>query len=278
MEPLKKALGIIFLILFVSTAVPALIFFNFDRAAFNAETYQKAFANADFYNKLPADMAKAMISWATGDSKFPTVMRGMSQEALEGYFRSILPQDILKSMGDETLTSTFDYINMQTDSVQIPLVPLKARLVSDSGVQAVYMLLNTLPDCTLEQIVQITFNLLNLADIQFCNPPAELALMLTPIIQAQMQAVSQVIPDQLTLISAPAQNDPREQLQKARMAMRFSPILPLVFLLFTTFFAVNSLKSWLNWWGIPWSSQEFFQVLLVCTGHRYLVLFCKAFL
>ncbi len=91
--------------LFVLTAVPALIFFNFDRRAFTIETYQKAFARADFYNKLPADMAKAMFSSTTDASQLPVVMRGMSQEAWEGYFRAMLPQETLKTLGDETLNS-----------------------------------------------------------------------------------------------------------------------------------------------------------------------------
>ena len=66
-----------------------------------------------------------------------------------------------------------------------------------------------------------------------------------------MQITAAVIPDQFTIISAPFENDPRIKLQTARMIMRLSPILPLLFLLLMTIFAVNSLKSWLNWWGIP---------------------------
>jgi hypothetical protein len=75
--------------------------------------------------------------------------------------------------------------------------------------------------------------------------------MLTPAIQGQMQFATLAVPNQLTLISSPPENDPRVKLQTARMAMRLSPILPLAFLLLMTIFTVNSLKSWLNWWGIP---------------------------
>jgi hypothetical protein len=251
MDSIKKPLGIFLAVLFVLTAVPALIFFNFDRRAFTVETYQKAFASADFYNKLPADMAKAMLSSTTDSSKLPVVMRGMSQEAWEGYFRAMLPQETLKTMGDETLISIFAYLNMQTDSVQVSLVPLKANMVSDTGVQAVFALLDTQPDCTLEQIAQTTINLFNNSEIQLCNPPAELVPMLTPLIQGQMQAATLAIPDQLTLLSAPPQNDPRDKLQTVQMVMRLSPILPLGFLLLMTIVTVRSLKSWLDWWGIP---------------------------
>jgi len=154
-------------------------------------------------------------------------------------------------MGDDMLNSTFAYLNMQTNSVQLSLVPLKTSMVSDTGVQAVLTLLNNQPDCTLEQMAQMAMELLNNGQVQFCKPPAKLIPMLTPAIQGQMQVATLAVPDQLTLISAPSENDPRQKLKIARLAMRLSPIFPLGFLLLMTIFTVNSLKSWLGWWGIP---------------------------
>jgi len=251
MNSIKKPLGIFLAVLFVLTAVPALVFFNFDQRAFAPQTYQKAFVSSDFYNKLPTVMAESMLAGTTDPSQLPVVMRGMSQQAWEGYFRAMLPQETLKAMGDETLNSVFAYLNMQTNSVQVSLVPLKTSMVSDAGVQAVFALLATQPACTLEQIAQATMNLLNSNEIQFCNPPAELVPMLAPVIQGQMQATALAIPDQLTLLNAPPQNDPRDKLQIMRLAMRLSPILPLGLLLLLTIVTVRSLKDWLNWWGIP---------------------------
>ncbi len=253
MDSLKKFSGIICAILFIFTAVPALIFFNFDRKAFTAETYQKAFANADFYNKLPVVMAETMLSTSTNPNQLPIVMRGMSQQAWEAFFRTILPPETLKVMGDEVLNSTFAYLNLQADSVQLSLVPLKTSMVSDLGVQAAFTLLDTQPDCTLEQIAQMTFGLLTKNEIQFCKPPTELASLLTPVIQGQMQIATLAVPDQITLLSAPLENDPRLKLRTARMAMRLSPIFPLGFLLLMTIITVRSLKGWLSWWGIPFS-------------------------
>ena len=251
MNILKKISGFIFAILFISTAVPALILFNFDRRAFTAETYQKAFAKDDFYGKLPAVLAEAVTSTNTDQSQFPIVMRGMSQDAWEAFFRTLLPQETLKLMGDDILSSTFAYLNLKTNSVQFSLIPLKISMVSDTGVQAVFTLLNAQPDCTLRQVGQMTIDLLTKSEMQFCKPPAELYPLLTPVIQGQMQFTALAIPDQFTLISAPPENDPRIKLRTARMVMRLSPILPLGFLLLLTIFVVNSLKSWLDWWGIP---------------------------
>jgi hypothetical protein len=125
-------------------------------------------------------------------------------------------------------------------------------MVSDLGVQAAFTLLDTQPDCTLEQIAQMTFGLLTKNEIQFCKPPSELYPILTPAIQGQMQLAALAVPDQLTLTSAPpeSKNDPRMKLQTARMAMRLSPIFPLGFLLLMTILTVRSLKGWLSWWGV----------------------------
>lgn len=249
MNPFKKILATIFAILFITTAIAALIFFNFDHNAFSAETYQKAFASADFYNQLPAVMAEAMTS--TNKEKLPVVMRGMSVQAWDAFFRTLLPEDVLKAMGDEALNSIFAYLNMQTNSAQVSLTALKTGMVSDTGAQAVFTLLKTQPDCTLQQISQMTINLLSNSEIQFCNPPEQMLPFLTPVIQGQMQVTALALPDQFTIVSAPPANDPRIKLRTARMVMRLSPIIPLAFLLLMTIFAVNSLKSWLKWWGIP---------------------------
>lgn len=250
MDLIKKIFEIIFAVLFIFTAVLALIFFNFDRRAFTAETYQKAFAREDFYNKLPSVMADAMTSLIADQSQFPVVLSGMSKEAWEAFFHTLLPPETLKVMGDDVLNSTFAYLNMQTDSAQLNLAPLKASMASDTGAQAVFAFLSTQPDCTFIQIAQITINLLSGGQIELCNPPAELIPALTPILQGQLQIAATVIPDQVTIISAPLQKDPRQRLKTARLFMRISPILPLAFLLGLTILAVRSLKSWLSWWGV----------------------------
>lgn len=251
MGALKKILATICAILFVITAVIALFLFNLDRRAFTAETYQRAFARDDFYNKIPGLMAEAVTSSTAGQSQFSLMISGMSKETWEAFFRALLPPETLKGLGDEALNSIFAYLNMQTDTAKFDLAPLKASMVSDRGVQAVFSLLSAQPDCAFVQIAQMTTNLFSGDQPEFCNPPAELHPAFAPIIQGQLQLMSAMIPDQVTLISVPPENDPRQGLQVARLYMRLSPILPLTLLLGMTIFAVRSLKSWLRWWGIP---------------------------
>ncbi len=251
MDSIKKILATILAILFVITAIAALIFFNFDRKAFTAQTYQKAFENSNFYDQLPAIMAEAMASTTTNNEKIPVVMRGLSAQTWDAFFRAMLPQDVLKTMGDEALNSVFAYWNLQSNSAELSLVPIKKGMVSEAGVQAVFTLLKTQPDCTLRQLGQMSIDLLSNGELQFCNPPENMAPLLTPVIKGQMEVTALAIPDQYTIISAPSENDPRQKLQNARVVMRLSPILPLGLLLLMTIVIVNSLKSWLKWWGIP---------------------------
>lgn len=258
-------------LLFILTAVPSLILFNLDRKAFNAETYQAAFAKADFYERLPSVMAESLLSSAAQQENFPIVMRGMSAAAWENFFRALLPQTSFQQMGDEALNSIFAYLNLQSNSASFSLAPLKQSMAGEAGTQAVLSLLAELPNCTLEQIGQMTLGLLSSSEIQFCNPPAEMLPLLTPIIQGQMQMTAQFLPDQYTLIDAPPADDPRASLQKARLAMRLSPILPLGLLLVMTLMAVNSLKSWLRWWGVPLLASGGTAVLIAIGGGSVLV-------
>lgn len=250
MNTFKKTLSIILAALFVLAAVTAILLFNFDRKAFSAETYQQAFARADFYNQLPALMAHAIVS-SEESGELPPVMRGMGVEAWENFLRALLPPDALKTMGDEALTSAFAYLNMETDSASVSLAPLKSAMSSETGAAAAMNLLEALPACTVEQVAQITFDLFSGNEIQLCNPPDELTPLLVPVMQAQLQFAASIIPDTLPLAAAPAENDPRGRLKTLRLFLRLSPILPLGLLLALTVLSVRSLNDWLKWWGVP---------------------------
>ncbi len=251
MDGFRKTLAVICAVLFTITAMIAVFMFTFDRRAFTAHTYQNAFDHDDFYNKLPGLMADVLTATDADQSQFPAVMQSLGRDSWEIFFRNLLPGETLKTMGDEALQSTFAYLNMESDSAQFTLTPLKTSLASEAGLQAVYSLLASLPDCTIIQIAEMTLNHLSGGEIKLCNPPAELYPLMTPIIELQLEITAAAIPDQLNIITAPPQKDPRQSLKIARLIMRLSPLLPLGFLLALTLFAVRSFKGLLHWWGIP---------------------------
>lgn len=250
MNNFKKSIAILFAISFVFSVVTAILLFNFDRHAFTAETYQQAFAREDFYNKIPSFLAQSITSG--GDpAQQPLGMQGLSQETWEGFFRALLPPEILKPIGDDVLASTFAYINLATDSIQVNLGPVKASMLGDTGTQAALVLVQSLPPCTIDQAALIMFGMFSGDQVQLCNPPENVLPMLMPLIQGQMQVAASLVPDQLTLFTAPSENDPRQRLQTIRFMMRLSPLLPIFFLLALTVLCVRTLNDWLKWWGIP---------------------------
>ncbi len=267
MQNIKKTLAYLFAVLFVLTAVVALIFFNFERRAFQVETYQQVLTTQDFYNRIPAVMAEALISSPTNFQSLPFTMQGMTTKAWEDFFRTLLPQDALKSIGDDTLNATFAYLNMQSDSITISFAPIKTNMGTDSGVQAVLALFRTQPSCTFAQLAQITIDLFTGGQIEFCNPPDELIPLLTPVIQAELQSAALIIPNDVTLVtSVRGKEDPRNRIQTARTMMKLSLLLPIGFLFLLTITIVNSLKSWLAWWGIPFFSTGLISMLISMIG------------
>ena len=253
MDTARKGLAGVFAALFIATAVLSMLLFNLERKAFLAETYQQAFANENFYERLPALLAKAFVA-SSDQQGMPLGMRSMSEQQWEGFLRELLPPETLKTMGDQALTSTFAYLNGETDSAVVDLTPLKSQMSSSAGTQAVLNLMQTLPPCTLDELARITLSFLSDQQIAFCNPPAELAGVVQPLIEGQVQLAATLLPDQVTLAQfdpTTGQPDPRQQIQSLRLLMRLSPLLPLMLLFAMTVLAVRSLHDWLGWWGIP---------------------------
>jgi hypothetical protein len=270
MNGFRRFLAICFSVLFVISAVLALILFNFERRGFAPETYQRVFVNKGFYDRLPVVLAQMVGRGAVvDDGELPLVMRGMDPFAWEAFFRTMLSEESLQVMGDDALNSIFAYLNMESDSAKMSLLPLKRSMTGEAGVNAVYTLLNTQADCTLIQVAQMTINLITAEDIQFCKPPPELYPLLTPVIEAQMEVTAFVLPDEITFVDAkniPSGEDPRIRLQIIRTIMLLTPILPLAALFMLTLLAVNSLRSWLNWWGPPLLVTGLIASLLSITG------------
>jgi len=249
--------------------VAALILFNLDRRGFSAQVYQQVFASRGFYERFPAKLAETLMTATSESSGIPLVIQGLSVRNWEVFVRALLPADTLKEMGDQALDSLIDFLEMRTDTAVVSLTPLKASLVSDTGVRAVFILLATQPDCTLAQVADLTLAILTKGQLQFCNPPAQMTGLLKPLVGLALQATSSSIPDQWIVASqagSPAQDDPRQRLQRYRLLMRLSPLLPLAFLLAITALAVRSLHSWLRWWGYPFLVSGLSAVLIGIAG------------
>ncbi len=68
---LSKVITVTCAISFVATAVAALVLFNLERKLFNAQTYKLAFANQQFYERMPAILAQTLAASASDTNLDP---------------------------------------------------------------------------------------------------------------------------------------------------------------------------------------------------------------
>jgi len=165
----------------------------------------------------------------------------------------LLPPEELKTLANNALDATFDYLNSKTDSAVISLVPVKTHLAGESGLQVVRQFLSLQPQCTPEQLTQMALGLLG-GQIALCNPPEEAMGLMAPFIQGQLQAMTSLLPDQLAFIPGTISNtpnDPRLKLNAVRSAIKLTPFIPILFMFGIAVFAVRTLREWLIWWGWP---------------------------
>jgi len=256
-------------VLFVITGVMALLLFNIERKAFSSATYKQAFENQKLYERMPAILAAALSSSIAENQNADSYLKALTVADLESSISSILPPEELQTLTNDALDSIFDYLNGETDSAVISLLPFKRHFATDSGVEAIKNILRAQPQCTVEQLTHMGLGLLTGGDLILCNPPREMMELITPLIGTQLQIMTVTFPDQVTLISgnrSGTANDPRLKLDRMRALMRLTPFLPLIFLLGITVFAGRSLMDWLKWWGYPFVVTGASSLLIALLG------------
>jgi len=250
---LGQFLAAVFAILFIVSTVLVLLFVNLEAKAFSSAIYKQAFEDQRLYERMPPILATALTTTMGQNISAVPFLRALTIEDWQNTISMLLPPEELKATADNALDSTFDYLNGRSNSAVISLLPLKTQLAGPSGMNVVLQILSLQPACTTEQLTQMALGLLG-GEIALCNPPAEAIGLMTPFIQSQLQTMTTIIPNEVTIIPGTLSGtpqDPRLKLNTIRSAIKLTPFLPVLLLFCVTIFAVRSLADWLGWWG--WS-------------------------
>jgi hypothetical protein len=253
LRSLGQVLAAICAVLFVISSVFVLLVFNIEAQAFSSATYKQAFEDQRLYERMPSILATALTAYVTESGGAVPFLQVLTVEDWQNNIVLLLPPEQLKAMADNALDATFDYLNGRTNSVVISLAPVKAQLAGESGTQLVLQILQRQPACTPEQLTQMALGLFG-GQIALCNPPPEAIGLLLPFIQTQVQSMSAIFPNELTLVSSALSGtpaDPRVNLNTARSIIRLTPFIPVLMLLGIAVSTVRSLVGWLTWWGWP---------------------------
>ena len=268
MQAFGKILAFGCVVLFIITGVMALLFFNIEQKAFSSGTYKQAFEEQNLYDRVPAILATALSTSLAENQSAQPFLKALTVQDWQNSISSLLPPEELKAMADHTLDSTFDYLNGKTDSAVISLLPLKAHLAGEAGLNVVRQVLRLQPECTPEQLTQMAFGLLE-GQITLCNPPEAAIGFMAPFIQTQLHVMTAAFPNEITFIpgrNSGTPDDPRLRLNTIRLVMQLSVFVPLALLLLIVLFAVRSLSDWLQWWGWPFMITGFLSLLIALLG------------
>ena len=268
MDTLGKFLAAICAVLFIVSSVIVLLLFNIEQKGFSADTYKQAFAAQGLYQRMPALLATTLQTYIAGNQNAIPLIKSLTVQDWQTSISILLPPEELKALSDNALDSTFDYLNGKTDSAVISLSPIKTHLAGESGLQVVRQFLSLQPPCTPDQLSQMALGLLG-GQIGLCNPPAEAMGLIAPFIQAQLQAMTSLIPDQIAFIPATLShtpNDPRLKLNAVRSAIKLTPFIPVLLLFGIAIFGVRTLREWRIWWGWPLMTTGILSVLIGLVG------------
>jgi hypothetical protein len=268
MRTLGQFLAALCAILFIISTVIVLLLFNIEAKAFSSATYKQAFEDQRLYERMPSILATALTSTMGDSINAIPFLRAFTVEDWQNSISVLLPPEELKAMANTSLDATFDYLNGRANSAVISLLPVKAQLAGPSGMDLILQILSVQPACTTEQLLQIATGLLG-GEIALCNPPPEAMGLMAPFIQSQLQTMTNIIPNEVTIIPGTLSGtpqDPRIRLNSIRSVINWTPLLPLLFLFGITIFAVRSLVDWLTWWGWPFSIAGASSVIIGLVG------------
>jgi hypothetical protein len=266
-----RGCAILFSIAFVLSAVISLLLTSIDRRLFNTSIYKNALVQQQVYDRfarvLAEQLVMAMKSNNTGNTANPpgggppVFLQNLSVDNWESIVTSLAPPDVLRAETEGVIDQVFAYLDGQQDTVRLDLTPLKSRLVSSAGQDAILSLIRAQPACTLQQVAQFLTTAIGGQGFGICRPPDSLLKQAEPLIQAALRQLAGQLPDQAVLLpsnTAPGSTGGSSSssslvttVRNARLLMRLSPDLPLGFLLLISLLAVRTPKNWLRWWGIP---------------------------
>jgi hypothetical protein len=267
---IARLLAYLFAILFVITSVLAVPLTIINQQIFNADLYKTALVEQKIYTRLPEIVGVALTSGSKyGSGKFsyengmPDFFKNFTEADWQTTFTILLPAADLQTMAESMLDQMVAYLNGETNTVTVPLNKLKENLMGSAGADLIIQLIGSKPACTSQDLTQMLTGTLNGEIVLvLCKPPEFMLSIEASLLPALLKSIVPQIPDSAIIINPPASGVPRSgagpfgadpiaSLETIRVWIRLSPLIPLIFLLLITLFAVRSPKDWLRWWGIP---------------------------
>ncbi|MBI5960059.1 MAG: hypothetical protein HY866_15065 [Chloroflexi bacterium] len=283
MRCLGRLIGLILALFFVSILPLSLWTFNTQRIALAGDTYERMFADEDFYAELAPRVLPALLEGldsgeeAANEISMLQVIDHLSEKEWETISLGLVPPGWVEQEIDRNLNSFMGWLDGEQDlELVFQTEVLRRRLSGPPGENAMQMIAAALPDCTAEEEQQFAAYVDDQADSTFpyCRPQNsdlvnELGSLLTQLRQdttEQLPETFDVLEEMREAAQAEAMTEQqREHAEKAfsdaelnrfrsgiRLYKRLLPLtlmIPLVLLSLIVIVAVRSSKSFFRWMG-----------------------------
>ncbi len=245
--PRPSALTAIGVLLFALSFGPALLAFQLEHLLARPEPLLHALEQHQVYAHLPTLLASTLAS-DFGTSQ--TILSFLPKEQMETFLRLLLPEPLARQLTEQAIRSLFAHLNGSEPAISLPLTALKAHLAGPAGEGVLLAVLNTLPACSLEQLLRIAaVGLLgSSAELPLCRPPDELLPLLNASLRPQLLQLIETLPDSIILSPQEPWAAALHRLRQLRILLRWSPLLPIGLLIALTLSA-HRWSSRLTAWG-----------------------------
>ena len=273
---IARLVAVFLALLTIVATITMFLLTSIDHTVLNPRISKQAFIKNKVYERIPAvtagefSLVKSLFADQCAEApqacanETVSLLNGLSSKQWETLIIYLLPADELQTLTESTLDEALGYFKGETDSVQMPLAPLKARLTNQAGEELTVLLLESQPSCSAEQLLQIKAVDLNGIGVPpiICFTTGEIQLQLSEELQRRLKIISVELPETVIIIKRPSPSIPlslrrffgedwQMALQKINMARPYVPFLPFGLLLLLALCAVRSLRGWMRWWSIP---------------------------
>lgn len=265
----RAILSFLSTLLIILTA-PSIFVIPAEAVLFRPYSYQRALENQRFAERFPALLASAIVGGDVPALEGNQQIEYFDREQLAALLGGVFPPAWVRSQTDSLLQGAGDYINFQRSdlALQVDLREVKNRLSGPDGAQIANQMVNTWPECSVEDAARIMAQAVagQLGGIPVCRPPEVLRPAFEQVVHLSLQGMAAALPDVLDLGSPltnetvlPGVSGPLvpnwygifRAYAILRWLFRLLPVIALAVLLWIVLLTIRSLPDLLHSAGSP---------------------------
>lgn len=261
-----KGWAVFFAILLSLTMVLVLLSFTLDFTLFNANYIKGIIEKQGFYEQMPqlvvvSALENATIEAQSGETSNNVVTK-MNSEQLAQLINIVLPEGYLQSQVERNIEVVLNFVNLRTSELNIiiDLQPVKNNLLSPEGQEAVVGFINTLPECTEDEVIAILQSQNqpdSTTDVSMCKPPELYIDVVMPQIQSSLHDFAGSMPAEMVFVQDQSQiqqltsSTPFRIYTVLRVFLSYMPFIAGVLSLLIILLTLRSVKTMFACLGIP---------------------------